>query len=172
VIVGGQKPFTLKILTALLNSSSGAWWFQTNSKKRGVGVDVGVDRLRQFPLPDITSGQDVIETLTELVIANASLSSVQDANATLRFFDDLIDACVMECYFREHMAECDLLFLDDLAPYLSAYNLSASESQQSDFIFQLYRTLNAPSSKIRSRLLRISADSPDLLAVIKKEGRA
>jgi len=26
------------------------------------------------------------------------------------FLEDLIDACVMECYFREHMAERDVLF--------------------------------------------------------------
>lgn len=84
--------------------------------------------------------------------------------------EDLIDACVMECYFREHMAERDLLFLDDLAPQLSAYDPSASASQQREFIAQLHRTLNAPASKIRNRLLRLTADSPDLLAVIKEEG--
>ena len=32
------------------------------------------------------------------------------------FLEDLIDACVMESYFREHMAERDLLFHDTVAP--------------------------------------------------------
>ena len=41
------------------------------------------------------------------------------------FLDDLIDACVMECYFREHMAERDLLFLDELAPHLADYRPDA-----------------------------------------------
>ena len=76
----------------------------------------------------------------------------------------------MECYFREHMAERGLLFVEDLTLHLSAYDPGGSESQQRGFIDQLHRTLNAPSSKIRNRLLRISADSPDLLAVIKDEG--
>lgn len=80
------------------------------------------------------------------------------------------DACVMECYFREHMAKRDLLFLDDFAPPLAAYNPHASESQQREFIAQLHHTLNAPSSKIRKRLLSISADGLDLRAVIKEEG--
>ena len=31
-------------------------------------------------------------------------------NTPASFLEDLIDACVMECYFREHMAERDLLF--------------------------------------------------------------
>lgn len=84
---------------------------------------------------------------------------------------DISDACVMECYFHDHMAERDLLFLDDLAPHLAAYNPDASESQQREFIEQIYRKLNAPDSTIRNRLLRISADSPDLLAVIQREGK-
>ena len=78
----------------------------------------------------------------------------------------------MECYFRDHMAERDLLFFDELAPHLAAYNPDAPESQQREFIVQLHDKLNAPSSKIRNRLLRISADSPDLLAVIKEGGKA
>jgi len=32
-------------------------------------------------------------------------------------------------------------------------------------------TLNTPSHPIRNRLLRLAADSPDLLAIIKQEGR-
>ncbi len=32
-------------------------------------------------------------------------------------------------------------------------------------------TLNAPSHPIRNRLLRLTADSPDLLAIIKQEGK-
>ena len=91
------------------------------------------------------------------------------------FLTDLSDACVMECYFREHMAERDLLFLDDLVPrtWLPMTGHDANESRQRDFMEQLYPTLNSPTSKIRNRLIRtVSADSPDLLAVIKAEGKA
>jgi len=88
------------------------------------------------------------------------------------FFDSLLDACVFELYFYEHMAERDLLFLDELAPYLADYRQDVSDSQQHEFIVQLHGKLNAPSSKIRNRLLRISADSPDLLAVIKEGSKA
>ncbi|MFN3408983.1 MAG: Eco57I restriction-modification methylase domain-containing protein [Limisphaerales bacterium] len=93
------------------------------------------------------------------------------SEAAAAFLEDLIDACVMECYFREHMAERDLLFLDDLAPHLAGYDPDASETQQRGFLAHLCTTLNAPASKIRNRLLRLTADSPDLLAVIKNEGK-
>ena len=39
---------------------------------------------------------------------------------------------------------------------------------QRDFLADFYRTLNTSSSKIRNRLLRLTADSPDFFGVIKK----
>jgi hypothetical protein len=90
---------------------------------------------------------------------------------TAAFIEDLIDACVMECYFREHMAERDLLFHDLVAPHLAAYEPAASEAQQRAFLTHLHATLNSPSHPIRQRLDRICTASPDLLAVIRKEGK-
>jgi adenine-specific DNA-methyltransferase len=91
--------------------------------------------------------------------------------AAAQFLESLIDACVMEGYFREHMADRDLLMLDDLGPHLTGFDAEASAANQRDFLASFHRTLNAPDSKIRNRLLRLSADSPDLLAVVKEEGR-
>ena len=84
------------------------------------------------------------------------------------FLEDLIDACVMENYFREHMAERDLLFHDTVAPHLATYAPEASAAQQRDYLTHLHQTLNAPSRPIR---LRLTADSPGLFAIIKLEGR-
>lgn len=125
-------------------------------------------QLKIIPIPKIRkSAVGVLDALGRL----RAISADTEVDSSARIFlGDLSDACVMECYFHEHMAERDLLFLDDLAPHLAAYKLDAPEPQQREFIAQLYRTLNAPASKIRNRLLRISADSPDLLAVIQGEG--
>ena len=50
--------------------------------------------------------------------------------------------------------------------------LSDEETEERrDFLTDLHQTLNAPSHPIRNLLLRLTADSPDLLAVIKQEGR-
>lgn len=86
-------------------------------------------------------------------------------------FADLIDACVMECYFRDHMAERDLLFHDKVAPYLASYDPAASEAKQQEFVAHLHATLNASKHPIRNRLLRLTTDSPDMLALIKQEGK-
>lgn len=160
-----------EFLLAVLNSKI-LWFYLKNT---GSVLANGYFRykptyLRNFPVPQVSRAHETtITKLSKCLLAHEALSASESSINV--FIDDLIDACVMECYFREHMAERDLLFLDDLAPYLAAFNPDGSESQQRDFIAQLYRTLNAPTSEIRNRLLRISADSPDLLAVIKEEGK-
>ena len=80
----------------------------------------------------------------------------------------------MESTFRSPMAERDLLFHDTVAPHVGAYAPEASAAQQRDYLTHLHQTLNTPSHPIRNRLLRLlrlTADSPDLLAIIKQEGR-
>jgi len=53
------------------------------------------------------------------------MQMTQNSPGAAAFPEDLVDACVMEYYSREHMAERDLLFLDALAPALEGYNLLA-----------------------------------------------
>jgi hypothetical protein len=67
--------------------------------------------------------------------------------------------------------ERDLLFHDTVTPHLAAYDPASSESQQRDYLTHLHQTFNSPSHPIRQRLDRISTASPDLVAVIQKEGR-
>ncbi|MEI7732865.1 MAG: Eco57I restriction-modification methylase domain-containing protein [Verrucomicrobiota bacterium] len=125
--------------------------------------------LQNFPIPEVSKKAEAItSTLVKCLLAEKADGTLSGVAA---FLEDLIEACVMECYFREHMAERDLLFHDIVAPHLAAYDPVASETQQRDFLTRLHATFNAPSHPIRNRLLRLTADSPDLLAVIKQEGR-
>ena len=127
-------------------------------------------QLKIIPVPKIQKSAVGVLDVLGRIRAIATETEVDPSVRT--FLIDVSNACVMECYFRDHMAERDLLFLDNIAPHLAAFNPSAPESQQREFITQLHRTLNAPASNIRNRLLRISADSPDLLGVILREGKA
>ena len=160
-----------EFLLAILNSKI-LWFYLRNS---GSVLANGYFRykpayLQNFPVPEVSRSHEA--TIARGVSCLLAQKALQPTDMGVgEFLDDLIDACVMELYFRDHMAERDLLFLDDLAPHLAAYNSDATESQQRVFIEQLHRTLNAPESTIRNRLLRISADSPDLLAVIQREGK-
>jgi len=160
----------LKAILPLILSSVANFYIRNFAAPRlgNTYVETKIIHLNRVPVPEALLLQgDRFAILTDIIIASIKL---RNRTAT-QFLEDLIDACVMECYFREHMAERDLLFLDDLAPYLDAYDSNASETTQRDFIDNLNRSLAAPTSKIRNRLLRISADSPDLLALVKEESK-
>ena len=60
---------------------------------------------------------------------------------------------------------------DTVAPHLAAYPADGGTARQRAFLSHLHQTLNAPSHAIRKRLDRIDSDSPDLLAIIKQEGK-
>lgn len=151
-------------LLAVLNSSLVNYLYAT----KFLNVAVKAEYLKSTPIPRVSNrDEDSLSALARCVLA--AKHNGLETNA--RFLEDLIDACVMECYFPEHMTERNLLFLDDIAPHLTSYDPAAGEEAQREFLAQLHRTLNAPSSKIRNRLVRLTADSPDLLAVIKGEGR-
>ena len=51
VINAKTKVYSLNYLLGILNSKIAYYWFWQNAKHRGVGVDVGVTKLREFPLP-------------------------------------------------------------------------------------------------------------------------
>lgn len=46
--------YSLEFLLGILNSKFAENWFDRNGKKRGIGVDIGVAKLREFPLPDLS----------------------------------------------------------------------------------------------------------------------
>ena len=50
VMIAQNSDFILKYILAILNSKLGHHWFVNNGKKRGIGVDVGVIKFRQFPI--------------------------------------------------------------------------------------------------------------------------
>ena len=97
-------------------------------------------------------------------------SAPADAGASpgaAAFLEDLIDACVMECIH---------VWRRGLKPLCGGQGNAFAWLVQRGckpllHITHLHQTLNAPSHPIRNRLDRLSTDSPDLLAMIKKEGK-
>ncbi|MEP6672839.1 MAG: TaqI-like C-terminal specificity domain-containing protein, partial [Chthoniobacter sp.] len=156
-------------ILALINSKTANWFYRkrfTNDSK--LTVNLSKEYVGQIPVKTPAADKLLLFEHLARLIMYAKRTNQPVAG---RFLEDLIDACVMECYFREHMAERDLLFQDTVAPHLTACNPAASDAQRLDFLTHVHATLNAPSHPVRNRLIRLSADSPDLLAIIKQEGR-
>lgn len=56
-IIKKDQNFDLKYILALLNSKFALRWFYQNGKARGAGVDIGVDKLRSFPIKKSTEDE-------------------------------------------------------------------------------------------------------------------
>lgn len=172
-IVPKSSRAPLRFALAAINSSVMNWYYQTciNPEKGEALAEVKKGHLTQLPLA--VPPQETLQMFDSLVsLIVFAKSDVGVSSAATAFLVDLVDACVMECYFREHMAERDLLFNESLTLHLTAYSVEADAPNQRDFVNRLHQTLNAASHPIRNRLLRLTADSPDVLAVIKQEADA
>jgi adenine-specific DNA-methyltransferase len=82
----------------------------------------------------------------------------------------VIDACVMEVYFADHMAEHRLGIMAHVTPLLQDFDAAAPPAEQVAAAQQFYAQANDSKHPIRNILIRIPVDSPDLLAVIQREG--
>lgn len=175
---GNQKCFiisgstdSLPYLTALLNSSVFKCCFKDNFPELlGNTYELSKIFFKKIPVKKPTEAHAVLfNKMVSLVqLAKAQIESQTVMQAGL--IEEIIDACVMECYFHDHMKERDLLFQDITAALIEEYDPEASEAEQLEFLTKFYQTANAPDHPIRNHLLRLTADSPELLAVIKEHG--
>ena len=89
-IVVNNPEYLLEYVLAVLNSTVAKEWFHSFGKKRGVGVDIGVDKVRTFPIkPCDMSVQKQIEAKVKLL--------VQDYNANIQL-DDEVNEIIKEIY--------------------------------------------------------------------------
>lgn len=87
------------------------------------------------------------------------------------FLEEVIDACIMEVYFADHMRERKIDLISHVRPLLPTDLSKLNEAEQWRKIATFFEHANAPDHSIRNRLMRLSADSPELLAIIKEEGK-
>jgi hypothetical protein len=88
IILKGESNYSLEFLLGILNSNFAKHWFDNYAKKRGGGNDVGVSKLRTFPIPHKCSKK--IEDLVKLI-----QSSHKDNISDL---EDKLDAYVYKSY--------------------------------------------------------------------------
>ncbi len=69
-IIEKDKNYDLKYILAVLNSNFALYWYQRNCKKRGAGFDVGVGKIRDFPIAKILREQQKpLITLVDKILA-------------------------------------------------------------------------------------------------------
>lgn len=95
VIWQKNKDYDLKYLLGIMNSKLGEYWFNTNGKKRGVGVDIGVKVFRQFPVKKASLvEQGIIINLVDNVLSIKN----ENPNIDTKSLENEIDQMVYKLY--------------------------------------------------------------------------
>ncbi len=84
---GNSNGFSLEYLLGILNSNYALNWFNTYGKKRGAGVDIGVDKLRSFPMS--TQPNKKVDILVKQVISRKA--SNQETYALEQEINNLVN---------------------------------------------------------------------------------
>lgn len=81
----------LKIILGILNSKLALYWFYKNGKKRGIGVDIGVDKIRSFPIhKNILNHKKTVEILDTVNSIIKLKEQNFEMNESYEYLDNLI----------------------------------------------------------------------------------
>ena len=91
-IVINNADYLIEYILAVLNSEIAKEWFYSYGKKRGAGVDIGVDKIRSFPIMpcDMNTQKEIAEKVKLLL-------SDYDQHSAL---DKEIDTVIKQIYGR------------------------------------------------------------------------
>jgi len=111
--------------------------------------------------------EGLVDYLLYLNAATEPLFSSIPAKTAIQFFEEVLDGCVFELYFREHMAERSIAILEEVSQVLAGKEIiGLPESEARERIRQVYQALNAPESLVRQRIALFGARSPEILLPI------
>lgn len=102
LLIQRDNNFDLKYILSILNSKLALFWFYRNGKRRGAGVDIGVGKLRSFPIKDIplSSQRALISIVNKILYITKDIDYLQNASkrAEVNKLEDQIDSKVYELY--------------------------------------------------------------------------
>ena len=94
-IITPKDDTNLLFILGIINSKYAQDWFHSNAKHRGAGVDVGVDKLRTFPIASATKfQQQQIIDLVNIILVKKK----QDPQSNTSIEENAIDAIVYDLY--------------------------------------------------------------------------
>jgi len=139
VIIQKDVRYSLEYLLSILNSRLALYWFYKNAKHRGAGVDVGVQKLRMFPV-NININEMSSPVIYQYVFVSCK-------NEITNFLYSLIDAMVYELYFTKEVKTADAEVLRYLTN-LPELKDEGSDDKKIEVIEKVYKELSNPNHPV------------------------
>lgn len=160
-----------KYLTGLLNSTLIKYWLKHRGKMQGANFQIDKEPLQQIPIvtPAINV-QELIATIVDYVMMASStkenLSELVSNETIASFFEKIIDGCVYELYFEEHMKEQEINIIDSALELIKPISQLTTEKEKSEVIINTFMTIKKTDNPIRNRLDLFTLRSPEILKLI------
>lgn len=161
----------LKYLTGLLNSKLIEFWLKNKGKMQGAHYQLDKEPLQQIPIAvPAVNIQKLIATLVDYIImicsTKDSLSELVPNETIASFFEKIIDGCVYELYFEEHMKEQEINIIDSALELIRPISQLTTEEEKSEVIINTFMTIKKTDNPIRNRLDLFTLRSPEILKLI------
>ena len=160
-----------KYLTGLLNSTLIKYWLKHRGKMQGANFQIDKEPLQQIPIvtPAINV-QELIATIVDYVMMASStkenLSELVSNETIASFFEKIIDGCVYELYFEEHMKEQEINIIDSALELIKPIIHLSSDKENVDMILDVFMNIKKTDNPIRNRLDLFTLRSPEILKLI------
>ena len=161
----------MRYLTGLLNSKLAAYWFKSKGKMQGANFQLDKEPLQQIPIAIPSSSvQHLISELVDYVIflniAQSSVSELVSNVVVSQFFEKVIDACVFEVYFGDHMKEKEIDVIDSAIALIKPISKLQLINDKLKVIWETFMTIKKTDNQIRDRLDLFTLRSPEILKLI------
>lgn len=161
----------LKYLTGLLNSKLVEFWLKNKGKMQGANYQLDKEPLQQIPIAvPAVNIQKLIATLVDYIImicsTKNSLSELVSNETIASFFEKIIDGCVYELYFEEHMKEQEINIIDSALELIKPITHLSSDKEKADMILDVFMNIKKTDNSIRNRLNLFTLRSPEILKLI------
>ena len=161
-----------KYLTSILNSKLVAFWLKHKGKMQGFQYQVDKDPIINIPIAiakDTTTFQSLVDYIIFLRSnANFKINEYVSNEHMIQSFEDVINACVYELYFSEHMKEKEIDVLRFANDLIKPIGMTEKAKEKAEIINAVYSKLKEPSNEIRNRMMLFATRSENILLPIQK----
>ena len=162
--------YRYKFISAILNSKIVDYLYKILTQEEGrTFAQVKPINVRKLYVPNATkSEQNLISTLYDYMayLRNPQMQSVDGVISNQfigDFFERIIDGCVFEMFFREHMKERGINVIDFLYDMIKPID---NVQETSDAIAPVFNTLYKTDNEVRTRMNLFVSRSPEYLKTI------
>ncbi|TAH08064.1 MAG: hypothetical protein EAZ13_04720 [Sphingobacteriia bacterium] len=166
----------LKYVQAILNSKVSEWYYDKITNSSGVGTNKWEKvYIEQIPLPEVPKSEMrpfeiLVDYITFIKKYEDRISPYTPNDHIAANLEELIDACVYELYFKEHMHEKKITIIKEVSELLQPIDHLDEKTQTTKIIStinKVYDEYKSTDNIIRRRILDFPVKSADIINVIQ-----